>query len=330
MTRLLAVFIFIGSFACIVTAQDIHFTRFYDSPLTLNPAKAGDYLGTFRLGGIFRDQNYNYSHVFVTPSAYLDAPIIKGFAKTHWVGAGISFLQDVAGQEGLKNNDFAFNLAYHIGLDKNMESSVSIGASYGLAARSVSDKTKLLFGEFYTQGTSEDQNNVADNKVNFKDVNAGIQYTGVLNESGQLRLGLSVNHINRPRYGVLKGATYRLPMRINIYGTVDMPITDKIDILPTAYYSSISNHHDIVLQLMGGLRLNPLKGTRITAGLGYRFGDALEILAGMDIGTFKVGLAYDLTLNPIRPTGGFELSLSKIFMIYKKPKDNPVILCPRL
>ena len=41
--------------------QDIHFTRFYDAPITLNPAKAGDYLGTFRAGGIIRDQNYNLS-----------------------------------------------------------------------------------------------------------------------------------------------------------------------------------------------------------------------------------------------------------------------------
>lgn len=330
MIRLLSVCLCLIISISATRAQDVHFTRFYDSPLTLNPARAGDFLGTFRLGGIFRDQNYNYSHVFITPSAYLDAPIIRGFAKTHWVGAGLSYLQDDAGKAGLKSSDFAFNLAYHIGLDKNMESSISIGASYGLAARSVSDRTKLVFGEFYTQGTSEDQNNIADNQVNYKDVNAGIQYTGVVRESGQLRLGFSLNHINRPRYGVAQGSSYRLPMRINLYGTVDMPLTDKVDLIPAAYYSAITNHRQIVLQLMGGLRFNPLKGNRLTGGVGYRFGDALEFLAGVDLGTFRLGLAYDLTLNPLRPTGGFEIALSKIFMIYKKPKDNPVILCPRL
>ncbi len=311
-------------------AQDVHFTRFYDAPLTLNPAKSGDYLGTFRLGGIIRDQNYNYSHLFVTPSVYLDAPIIKGFRATHWVGAGLTYLQDQAGKAGLKNSDFQLSAAYHIGLDKKMQSSIAIGASYGIAARSVSDKSKLIFGEFFTNGTNADLENITDEKVQYKNVNAGVQYTRLIAESGQMQLGFSLNHINRPRVGVLQAAGFRLPMRFNIYGTADFPFNDKIDILPAIYFSSMAGQRDLAVQAMGGLKMNPLKNERITAGLGFRAGDALQILAGYEVKTLKVGLAYDVTLNPIRPSCGFEISVSNIFMLYKKPKDNPVILCPRL
>jgi len=326
---LIALFLILFS-GSLIQAQDIHFTRFYDAPLTLNPAKSGDYLGTFRLGGIFRDQNYNYSHVFVTPSVYLDAPIIRGFAKTHWVGAGLTYLQDVAGVAGLKNSDFSLSAAYHIGLDKLMKSSISIGASYGVAARAVNDKSKLIFGEFLELGTSADLENVQDTKINYKDINAGAQYTGVVNESGQMQLGFSVNHINRPRVGIIKTASTRMNMRINAYGTADVPLTDKVDVLPAVYFSTLDGQRDIALQVAGGLKLNPLKNQRIIGGIGYRFGDAIQILAGMDIKTFRVGVSYDITLNPVRPTGGFEISLSNIFLIYKKPKDNPEILCPRL
>ena len=41
-----------------IVAQDIHWTMYDMSPLTLNPANTGAYEGTFRIGGIYRDQ-YN-------------------------------------------------------------------------------------------------------------------------------------------------------------------------------------------------------------------------------------------------------------------------------
>lgn len=37
-------------------SQDAHFSQFYASPLTLNPAIAGTYNGTFRISTIYRDQ----------------------------------------------------------------------------------------------------------------------------------------------------------------------------------------------------------------------------------------------------------------------------------
>ena len=35
-------------------AQDIHFTQFTMSPLTLNPGLTGKFEGTVRIGGIYR------------------------------------------------------------------------------------------------------------------------------------------------------------------------------------------------------------------------------------------------------------------------------------
>ncbi|MCB0576411.1 MAG: type IX secretion system membrane protein PorP/SprF, partial [Saprospiraceae bacterium] len=39
-----------------LSAQDIHFTQFYMSPLTTNPAMSGKFEGTVRIGGIYRGQ----------------------------------------------------------------------------------------------------------------------------------------------------------------------------------------------------------------------------------------------------------------------------------
>lgn len=309
-------------------AQDVHYTRFYDAPLHLNPARAGDYLGTFKIGGIFRDQNYNLSNVYVTPDAYVDAPLFRGFAKSHWVGLGVNFLQDEAGVGGLKTSAITGALAYHIG-NKDMSNSVSIGVSVGYTNRSVSDKAKFIFEEFLISGASTDANKITDQPIKYYDISAGVQVNMTVAESGNMKAGLSLGHLNNPKYSLLSGGN-RLPLRTTLYLTLDAPVSERFNVLPAAYASMMRGNRDIALQMAGAIKINPLKNFRLIAGVGYRFSDAFQFLAGLDIKNTKLGLSYDLTHNPIKPTGGFEVSLSQVVMIYKKPKDNPVILCPRL
>ncbi len=319
------------SFQWSLSAQDVHFTRFYDAPTTLSPAKTGDYLGTFRAGGIMRDQNYNLSHIYLTPAGYVDAPIIRGFRQNHWVGVGLTFLMDRAGAAGLKNASFGASAAYHIGFNKKMTSYLSVGISYALAARSIADREKAIFEDGLINSIpSVDIDNINDQKVNYGFFSGGAQYTAALPNDGNIKAGFAMLYLNRPRNGILKTGGIRLPIRTNVYATADASVADRIDILPALYFATMAGQRDIALQFQGGYRLNPRKGQRVMAGLGYRFGDAIQVLAGMDIKNTRIGLAYDITDNDIRPTGALEISVSHIFMIYKKPKDNPVILCPRI
>ena len=55
---------------------------------------------------------------------------------------------------------------------------------------------------------------------------------------------------------------------------------------------------DIAIQLAGGYKII-LQKFRLTGGVGYRIGDAIELLAGMDIKNTKIGISYDVSLNPI-------------------------------
>jgi len=68
-------------------AQDIHWTMFDMSPLTLNPAFTGAYEGTFRVGGIYRSQWNSFTTGFETPSVYVDAPILM-IGKKSWLAVG--------------------------------------------------------------------------------------------------------------------------------------------------------------------------------------------------------------------------------------------------
>ena len=112
---------------CAVDAQDIHFTQYYMSPLTINPAQTGQFAGTIRLGGIYRNQYASLIRdEFSTPSAFVDSPVLPGFRKKDWIGAGLGFFTDKAGSSQLKRSSFALSGAYpgcfsERGLWKNQE-----------------------------------------------------------------------------------------------------------------------------------------------------------------------------------------------------------------
>jgi len=54
--RKILLFFFALLFFTDLSAQDKHFTQFYSSPLTLNPALTGAYIGRYRLSTVYRDQ----------------------------------------------------------------------------------------------------------------------------------------------------------------------------------------------------------------------------------------------------------------------------------
>ena len=88
-----------------MNAQDLHFSQFFNSPLTTNPANTGFIPdGDYRLGVNFRNQ---WSSVMTLPykttSAFADVQLMKNRDATGWLGAGAVVLRDVAGSGNLNS-----------------------------------------------------------------------------------------------------------------------------------------------------------------------------------------------------------------------------------
>ena len=58
-------------------AQDIHFSQFYASPLTLNPSLTGNFDGLMRFGGNYRNQWASVSVPYSTASVYTDLNMLR-------------------------------------------------------------------------------------------------------------------------------------------------------------------------------------------------------------------------------------------------------------
>lgn len=207
-------------------AQDIHYTLFNMSPLTLNPANTGAFLGTVRVGGIYRGQWWSVSpnRGYNTPGAYADAPIIRGFRDQDWVGVGTTIYQDRSGHLALTTNMSFLSASYHFGLDKAGKSVITLGLQGGRVQRGLNstnitlastyDQENGTFGVFSgreddpvidpgggTGGGNQDPNREQlDVNRSYLDIRAGLLYKNKINDFDNLEVGLAFGRMNAPTY----------------------------------------------------------------------------------------------------------------------------------
>ncbi|MCB0703791.1 MAG: PorP/SprF family type IX secretion system membrane protein [Saprospiraceae bacterium] len=344
--KALLIFLVISS-AGSMQAQDIHFSMFTMSPLTLNPAFTGAYSGTFRIGGIYRSQWASVITPYKTPSFYIDAPIIQGFRASDWVGIGGMLYQDEAGVAGLTTGTYQLSLSYHIGLDKKGNSVLTIGTQGGMTQRRLKTPGFLTFqDEIEGAMESPDRNIVGFNEdpkadggpnSSYFDLNAGLLFSQVLEDKGHFNIGLGMMHLLTPDYSLLKKGAEDLrdlPIRINAHAELSYDLGENWLVNPSFLYSSIGPASEANLQALAGRYFGENRDIAVKLGGGYRFGDAAEVILGIDYKQFRAGFSYDLNVSELREVtnlrGGFEVAVTYIARIFKEPKVTPIIFCPRL
>ena len=332
-------------------AQDIHFTQYNMSPMTLNPAMAGKFEGTARIGGIYRSQwSSVINDPYRTPSAWVDAPIIRGFRKQDWIGVGFMLYQDKAGSAGLTHSAAKLGATYHLALDKRGNSVLSVGGHYGGEQRKV-DINRLQFGDgFNPQGQYIQSQSLDNGRVlgdaKYNDIDLGVAFSSRLNKTMDFTVGFSMYHVFRPNYSLVSSGGggpgpnpgpqqgfEKLPRRAVAHGQFNISLTDKWDFSPSFLFQSMSGNDEIVVQGLAGYLFNAEKGITLNMGLGYRLSDAINVLVGAKIKDLTVGLAYDINTSSLRTAsnyrGGFEIAANYIIKIYKPAVVDPKVFCPR-
>lgn len=338
-------------FSCVISlsqAQDIHFSQFNLSPLTLNPGYTGAFEGSFRVGGIYRDQWRSViTNQFVTPSFYIDAPIIRGFGKNDWVGAGISILNDKAGTSQLSNLTAMLSLAYHLAIGSKANTYISIGAQGGMVQKKL-DKTALTFADQFQGGnfigTSMDLTNITEDNISYVDFQLGGVFNTNISSKFNLYLGFAAFHITRPDDAFLVNTPAddkKRPMRFSANGGINIDLSKKWVFSPTFLHQSLggflflgsTSASETNLQALFGYHLKSDKTVTLNFGAGYRLDDAVIARIGMDIKGLKAGIAYDFNTSDLTSAssgrGGFEIALSYIAKIYRTPVVKPILFCPR-
>lgn len=339
--------LFVGT----LQAQDIHYSMFQMAPIGLNPALAGSFSGTARVGGIYRIQDViggsdavSASRGYETYSFFLDAPVVRGIREQDWIGIGLGFTNDVAGIGNLRETSTIQALSYHFPLDKARQNVISFGINSG--SLSYRGENNFQFEDQILTGSSIDnqffelsQGGNQSGNGGTIDWGFGITYKGVLDKVSAMRGGISASHLNNPtRQLSAGGGGERIPVRITAFGEYDRLLNRRTRIIPGFLFQNYRSNNEFALQALVAYYLDPKRDITVYAGTGMRINtfnpiDAIPIYLGFDIGDIKTRLAFDATVSgksyTNRGFGALELSVNYIMKVYKRPKVDPAIFCPR-
>ena len=313
-------------------AQDPHFSQFFASPLTLNPAFTGKFSGLWRLAANHRDQWPSIPKAYVTTSASIDFPILKSKVPDKDVfGVGISGLTDASANNILKLNYGSVSMSYHKALDENGYS--TIGAGFQATYSSLSlDRGKLTFSDMLTQNgfTGPTNEQISISNQSYFDINAGLLYSGSTNGQNNFYLGASMYHINRPKVG-FQDKNWFLSGRISAHAGGSFPVSDIVTIHASAIYQTQNKASETTLgaAIAANLSEDAEKPSAIYIGSWVRLNDAIIPYIGLEFGGLRIGASYDFNISNLKAStasrGGSEFSI--IFI--KRPADYQGIPCPK-
>jgi type IX secretion system PorP/SprF family membrane protein len=317
-----------------LAAQDPHFSQFFASPLSLNPALTGKFNGTYRIAGNYRNQWPSISNAFTTATVSADFHVMQEriASNDNW-GVGFAGYNDNSSNGAVKFNYASVSTAYHKGLDE--EGFHQLGAGFQVTyANMLINTANLTFGDQLVNlnfvGVTSELFNSETLKSSYVDVNAGILYNGSTNDRNNFYAGVSMYHINRPQQQ-FTGAQYVLNPRTTFHAGGYFPIGAN----STLHVSALQMMQGGASQtVMGGaiqLTANPdmEKPSSFYFGTWVRFNDAIIPYLGLEFNDFRFGATYDYNYSSLKTAslnrGGIEISL-----IYThRPSTERPVNCPK-
>ncbi len=324
-------------------AQDIHFSQYNASPLTLNPAQTGNFDCDFRAGVNYRNQWASVASPFVTYAGFFDMPLknVGGFDEGDQIGAGLYLFNDRAGEGIMSNFQVVLNGAYHKALGANAQHRLSLGVGLGFMQKRL-DQSRLIWGSQWTGDGFDPTQSSGENFVdgtsfgNFN-IDVGLMFkSSALDGRLAYEAGGTIFHLTTPTENFLTtGEENELGMRYLGHARAIYMINDKFSVMPSLLYMNQSKAQEMIAGSDFGYQINS-GGFMGTASIGahYRFDDAVIAVVGLDYQNFRFGFSYDITTSSLTNAvnggvGGFELSL-----IYRAcslpiiPKEY-IMPCPR-
>lgn len=311
-------------------AQDIHFSQFYMSPLTQNPAFAGALHG-MEANVNYKEQWRSIGSPYKTVAASYNLSLQKKKKAKGYFGLGLDFFSDKAGDSKMGTTQANLSGAGHVYI--NRYSKFGGGLQVGFAQRSV-DYTSLTWGRqfdgmAYNPNLSTGENLPAAASTVYPDVAVGVIYS-YNNTAGMRRVsdnndfrvnaGLSVFHVSQPNYS-FQGNDDRLYTKFVLHGNALLSIPySSIGFLPGFVVYKQGGPSQFLAGTLVRYVLNQRsKYTRnrttstIAIGAYFRAKDAAIVSFLLEHSRYAIGMSYDMNVSRLKVAsagrGGFELSL---------------------
>jgi len=328
-----------------VLAQDVHFTQYFTSPLTLNPAMTGLVPDDVRFSADMRQQWATVSsNPYITGTVSYDMAMLKGkLPQGDALGIGFLGLYDKSGSGGLTNESVGLSLAYHKAFGRDRMQHISFGFQGYMVQKSI-DFSKLTFADQFNAGSVGTLNPTTESfktqAISYPDFNAGIMYSGKVSEHGTAYIGYSYYHLTQP-VETFQSDNNQIHNRQTAFLGGSFEVNDKTVLYVSGLYQTQASATEIVGGAAVGFIMNPghdeeySKNTVFYLGGWYRYNDAICPYVGIEWSKMRLGVSYDVNVSSFSPaTGGmgaWEISLQYFGRINKHERAPAYNWsCPKL
>lgn len=311
-----------------VRGQDIHFSQFYMSPLTLNPALTGVMNCNTRIVGNYRNQWASVlgKNAYNTYSVSYDQKMPVG--RYDYFGFGGNIWSDVAGSLDFQTLTLKLSGAYsrRVGGDRRKSHYLVVGAEAGASQRSL-DYTNAQWpsqadnGGFCPTCPSNEQD-LPDNFL-FGDVGLGLLWFSILDKKTNFYLGTAINHLNQANLSFYRPDNvekYYTKMVFHAGG--EFPMSNDVSLVPGAVFFTqgpsmeINAGNSFRFNLDGGNDQSFQFGAWVRLARHFEkpiLMDAVILSTRFDYSNWGIGFSYDINVSSLsaesRGNGGFEFSM---------------------
>lgn len=247
-----------------LSAQDIHFSQFYMSPLNLNPAMTGVMNSQVRVIGNYRNQwaSVLKSNAFSTYSVSYDQKIAVG--RYDYFGIGGTFWGDKAGQSDFKTLQGKMSASYskRMGGYRSKSHYLVVGVEGGVSQRSI-DFLNLRWGSQHDgeggfDATAISGENFDRDNFLFADISAGLMWFTVFDEYSNFYVGGAFSHLNRANQSFDSEQDIPLYSKFTIHAGAELMGQSRVGLVPgmVAFFQGPS------FELNAGTSLKFLMGGR--------------------------------------------------------------------
>ena len=302
----------------IASAQDIHFSQFFMSPLNLNPALTGPSNARYRLAANQRTQWRSVTTPYSTFSVSGDE--MGQF--NNRLGLGVMLAHDIAGDSHL--NTFAFNLsgAYTCWSNPAGDSRIKAGLQAGITNRKI-DYSGLAFDQqyngYYYDPSLPTGESFLRNSRTYLNLNVGASYEKSWERRKKLTAGFAIDNLNTPQQSFYNDKQIRLDRRLVVHGSGEYPINSQWSLQPEFQLMVQGTYREWLPGVLAKYELinEPLIYRAVYFGYLGRLKDSGVITAGLYFENWQAGVSYDVNMSSLKVAsqhkGGFEFALIYLF-----------------
>ena len=324
-----------------ISAQDIHFSQFFEAPLLRNPSLAGIFNGDMRIQGVYRNQWGSVTVPYKTGSFNVEYKQPIG-QTDDYITTGVQVVYDKAGSTNFTTTNFLPAVNYHKSVGSNKSSYLSLGFMGGIIQRRL-DRTKMTTNNHFDGNgynpSLGDGESLSNTNFSYLDGSVGMSFNSALNTQStndNYFIGVAYHHFNRP-----KNSFYQRPdIELNPKWVYSAGI--RFSISETSYLTLQGDYtkQGPAVETIGGALYSVKIGENLESpsytlhfgGL-LRWQDAFIPVIKLDYNPFSIALSYDINVSDLKTAsqsqGGMELSVTYLGFFDRNNSTRDAVKCPK-